>query len=139
MIMAEEFDFLVDVPAFPAYAVPPDAFPGFSSGTYSGTVGGETGIACVEYLYRPTTSLGGRVLGVSNTRPQEGNELLREDPSWWASPKVRIGEIITGPFPVEADAVAGVGARYPGEASADVEGHPCQPQRWVMLSLGAVR
>jgi hypothetical protein len=85
--MVEEFDFLVDVPAFPAYALPPDAFPGFSSGTYGGTVGGETGIACVEYLYRPDYEPRGRVLGVSNTRRQEGNELLREDPSWWASPK----------------------------------------------------
>jgi hypothetical protein len=37
--MAEEFDLLVDVPAFPAYALPPDAFPRFSSGSYGGTVG----------------------------------------------------------------------------------------------------
>jgi hypothetical protein len=143
--MAEEFDLLVDVPAFPAYALPPDAFPGFSAGSYGGS-GSASGIASVEYLYRPDYEPRGRVLGVSNTRPEGGNELLREDPSWWASPKVRIGEIITGPFPVEVAEVAGVGARYLGEARADVDDHPCRLQRWVTLpehaledSLSAVR
>jgi hypothetical protein len=131
--MARDFDVLVDVPAFPAYALPPDAFPGFSAGSFGGSAGGAAGIACVEYVYRPDYDVRGRILGVSNTRPADGNELLREDPFWWASAKVRIGEIITGNFPLDAAVVAGVGGRYMGEASADVEGHPCQLQRWTTL------
>jgi hypothetical protein len=73
--MAEEFDLLVDVPAFPAYALPPDAFPGFSAGSYGGS-GGTSGIASVEYLYRPDYEPRGRVLGVSNTRPQEATSFF---------------------------------------------------------------
>lgn len=137
---------LVDVPAFPAYALPPDAFPGFSAGSYGGSAAGATRISCVEYLYRPDYDVRGRVLGVSNTRPEDGNGLLREDALWWARPKLRIGEIIAGPFPVDAAVVAGVGARYLGEARADVEGRPCRLQRWTTIpehaledSLSAVR
>jgi hypothetical protein len=131
--MAEEFDLVADLPPFPAYALPPDACPGFAAGSYGGSASGAMGIACVEYVYRPDYDVRGRILGVSNTRPAEGNELLREDPLWWADAKLRIGEILTGHFPLDAGVVAGVGARYMGEASADVEGHPCQLQRWRTL------
>ncbi len=131
--MVKEFDFLMDVPAFPAYALPPDAFPGFSAGSYGGGARGAADIAHVEYQYRPDYEVRGRMVGVSSTRPADGNELLREDPMWWAGARVRIGEIITGNFPVDAGVVAGVGARYLGEASADVECRPCQLQRWMTL------
>jgi hypothetical protein len=133
MPMVREFDLLIDVPPFPAYALPPDAFPGFSAGSFGGSARDTTGIAGVEYVYRPDYDTRGRMLGVSNTRPADGDELLRDDPLWWATPRVRVGEIITGNFPVDAGVVAGVGARYMGEASADVDGYPAQLQRWTTL------
>ncbi len=38
-----------------------------------------------------------------------------------------------GRLPIDAGVVVGVGARYMGEATAEVEGHPCQLQRWTTL------
>ena len=80
--MAEEFDLIAEVPAFTAYALPPDVFPGFSAGSYGGSVRGGTGIARVEYDYRPDHDIRGRMVGVSNTRPADASELLRQDPLW---------------------------------------------------------
>jgi hypothetical protein len=131
--MESEFDIIQDLPPFPAYALPPEAFPGFSAGSYGGSMLGSKGIARVEYLYRPDYDLRGRMLGVSNTRPADGNDLLREDPMWWARGTIRIDEILIGDFPVDAGVVAGVGARFMGEASAEVEAHSCQIQRWTTL------
>ena len=107
--MVRDFDLLIDLPPFPAYALPPDAFPGFSAGSFGGSARDTTGIAGVEYVYRPDYDTRGRMLGVSNTRPADGDELLRDDPLWWATPRVRVGEIITGNLPVDAGVVAGVG------------------------------
>jgi hypothetical protein len=131
--MTNEFDLLEDLPPFPAHALPPGAFPGFSAGSYGGSTLGAKGIAHVEYLYRPDYDSQGRMVGVSNTRPTDGNELLRENSMWWASGKVRVDEILMGHFPLDAGVVSGVGARYMGEARAEVEGHPCQLQRWTTL------
>lgn len=131
--MAEEFDLVAEVPPFPAYALPPDVFPGFSAGSYGGSARGSTGIANVEYVYRPDYDVRGRIVGVSNTRPSDGGELLRQSPLWWASAKARIEETMTGEFPIDGGVVTGVGARYMGEASAEVEGTPCQLQRWTTM------
>lgn len=131
--MAEEFDLVADVPAFLAYALPPDVFPGFSAGSYGGSVRGGAGVARVEYLYRPDYDISGRMVGVANTRPRDGSELLRQSPLWWASAKARIEEITTGEFPLDGGVVTGVGARYMGEVSADVQGTPCRLQRWTTL------
>jgi hypothetical protein len=128
-----EFDLFEDVPPFAAYALPPGEFPGFSGGSYGGSMLGTEGIANVEYLYRPDYDSLGRMVGVSSTRPTDGNELLHEDPMWWASGRVRVNEILMGDFPLNAGVVAPVGARYMGEAMADIEGHPCQLQRWTTL------
>lgn len=38
-----------------------------------------------------------------------------------------------GDFPLNAGVVAPVGARYMGEAMAEVERHPCQLQRWTTV------
>jgi hypothetical protein len=132
MLMTGEFDLVAEIPAFPAYALPPDAFPGFSAGSYGGSGRGGTGIAHVEYLYRPDYDIRGRMVGVSNTRPADGSELLRQSSLWWASAKARI-ETMTGEFPLDGGVVVGVGARYMGKASADVEGTPCQLQRWTTV------
>ena len=126
-----EFDLLEDLPPFAAYALPPGEFPGFSAGSYGGSMLGTEGIADVEYLYRPDYDLQGRMIGVSSTRSTDGNELLRHEAMWWASGKVRINEILMGDFPLNAGVVAGVGARYRGEATAEVEAHACQLQRWT--------
>jgi hypothetical protein len=131
--MTNEFDLLEDLPPFPAYALPPGAFPGFSAGSFGGSMLGTEGIAHVEYLYRPDYDLRGRMVGVSSTRPTDGNELLREDPMWWASGRRRVNEILVGNFPLDAGVVAGVGARYMGQARAEVEGHACQLQRWTTV------
>jgi hypothetical protein len=131
--MENEFDLLQDVPPFPAYALPPEAFPGFSAGSYGGSMLGNEGMAQVEYLYRPDYDMQGRMLGVSSTRPDDGSELIHQEPMWWASGRVRRDEILTGDFPLNAGVVAGVGARFMGEARAEVEGHPCQLQRWTTL------
>jgi hypothetical protein len=94
---------------------------------------GPKGIAHVEYLYRPDYDLRGRMVAVSSTRPMDGNELHRETPMWWASGTVRVDEILVSEFPIDAGVVAAVGARYMGEAMAEVEGHPCQLQRWTTI------
>lgn len=52
---------------------------------------------------------------------------------WWASGTVRVDEILTGDFPFDAGVVGAAGARYSGEATAEVEGHPCQLQRWTTI------
>jgi hypothetical protein len=131
--MASELDLLADIPPFPAYALPPGAFPGFASTSYGGSMLGTEGIAHVEYIYRPDFDLRGRMVGVSSTRPTDGSKLLREDPMWWASGRVRVDEILIGDFPLDAGVVAPVGARYLGEGTAEIEGHPCQLQRWTTL------
>jgi hypothetical protein len=131
--MTNEFDLLEDLPPFPAYALPPGAFPGFAAGSYGGSMLGTRGIAHVEYLYRPDYDLRGRMVGVSNTRLTDGNELPRTDPVWWASGSVRVNETLMGHFPLDAGVVVGMGARYLGEARVKVEGHACQLQRWTTL------
>jgi hypothetical protein len=128
-----ELDLLEDVPPFPAYALPPGAFPGFSGVSTGGSMLGTKGIAMVEYLYRPDYDLQGRMVAVSSTRFMDGNELHRESPMWWASGTVRVDEMLTGDFPMNAGVVAAVGARYMGEAMAEVEGHPCRLQRWTTI------
>jgi hypothetical protein len=100
-LMAEEFDLVAEVPPFPAYALPPDVFPGFSAGSYGGSARGSTGIANVEYVYRSDHDVRGRIVGVSNTRPSDGSELLRQSPLWWASAEARIEETMTGEFPLD--------------------------------------
>jgi hypothetical protein len=35
--MTDELDLLEDVPPFPAYALPPERFPGFSAVSYGGS------------------------------------------------------------------------------------------------------
>jgi hypothetical protein len=132
-VLTNELDLLEDLPPFPAYALPPGAFQGFSSVSHGGSMLGTKGIAMVEYLYRPDYDLRGRMVAVSSTRSMDGNELRRESPMWWASGTVRIDEILTGDFPMNAGVVAAVGARYMGEAMAEVEGHPCQLQRWTTI------
>jgi hypothetical protein len=117
-----EFDLFEDVPLFAAYALPPGEFPGFSGGSYGGSMLGTEGIANVEYLYRPDYDSLGRMVGVSSTRPTDGNELLHEDPMWWASGRVRVNEILMGDFPLNAGVVAPVGARYMGEAMVRYRG-----------------
>lgn len=131
--MTDELDLLEDLPPFPAYALRPGAFPGFSGVSYGGSMLGTPGIAHVEYLYRPDYDLEGRMVGVSSTRSTDGNELLREDAMWWASGTVRVNEILMGDLPLDAGVVAPVGARYMGEAIARVEGDPCQLQRWTTI------
>jgi len=132
-VPTDELDLLEDLPPFPAYALPPGAFQGFAAVSHGGSMLGTKGIAMVEYLYRPDYDLRGRTVAVSSTRPADGNELHRESPMWWASGTVRIDEILTGDFPMNAGVVAAVGARYIGEAMGDVEGHPCQLQRWTTI------
>jgi hypothetical protein len=132
-VMTNELDLLEDLPPFPAYALPPGAFAGFSAVSHGGSMLGTEGIAMVEYLYRPDYDLQGRMVAVSSTRLPDGNELHRESPMWWASGRVRVDEILTGDFPMNAGVVAAAGARYMGEATADVEGHPCQLQRWTTI------
>ena len=132
-VTTNELDLLEDIPPFPAYALPPRAFPGFSAVSTGGSMLGTEGIAMVEYLYRPDYDLRGRMVAVSSTRPMDGNELHRESPMWWASGTVRVDEILTGEFPFNAGVVGAVGARYLGEAMAEVEGHPCQLQRWTTI------
>jgi hypothetical protein len=132
-VLTNELDLLEDLPPFPAYALPPGAFPGFSGVSTGGSMLGSEGIAMVEYLYRPDYNLQGRMVAVSSTRPADANELHRESPMWWASGTVRVDEILTGHFPLDAGVVSGVGARYVGEAMAEVEGHPCQLQRWATI------
>jgi hypothetical protein len=131
--MTNELDLLENLPPFPAYALPPGAFPGFSAVSYGGSMLGSEDIANVEYLYRPDYDLQGRMVGISSTRSTDGNELLREDAMWWASGRVRVNEILMGDFPLDAGVVAPVGARYLGEAMAEVEGHACQLQRWATI------
>lgn len=129
----KELDLLEDLPPFPAYVLPPGAFPGFSAVSSGGSMLGTKGIAMVEYLYRPDYDLRGRMVAVSSTRPADGNELHRESPMWWASGTVRVDENLMGDFPLDAGVVAPVGARYKGEARAEVEGHPCKLQRWTTI------
>jgi hypothetical protein len=137
-VMTDELDLLEELPPFPAYVLPPGEFPGFSAVSYGGSMLGTKGIAMVEYLYRPDYDLQGRMVAVSSTRPTDGNELHRESSMWWASGTVRSDEILTGEFPMNAGVVAGVGARYMGEAMAEVEGHPCQLQRWTTIPEHAI-
>jgi hypothetical protein len=132
-VRPKELDLLEDIPPFRAYALPPGAFPGFSGVSHGGSMLGTKGIATVEYLYRPDYAFGGRVVAVSSTRPADGNELHRESPMWWASGTVRVDEILTGDFPFDAGVIGAVGARYMGEATAEVEGDPCQMQRWTTI------
>lgn len=132
-VMTNELDLLEDVPPFRAYALPPAAFPGFSAVSTGGSMIGNEGLAMVEYLYRPDYDLQGRMVAVSSTRPMDGNELHRESPMWWASGTVRVDETLTGDFPFNAGVVGAAGARYLGEAMAEVEGHPCQLQRWTTI------
>lgn len=133
IVRPKELDLLEDLPPFPAYALPPGAFPGFSGVSTGGSKLGTKGIAMVEYLYRPDYDLRGRMVAVSSTRPADGNELHRESPMWWASGTVRVDEILMGDFPFNAGVVGAVEARYIGEAMAEVEGHPCQLQRWTTI------
>jgi hypothetical protein len=130
--MTNELDLLEDLPPFPAYALPPGAFPGFSAVSYGGSMLGSEGIAHVEYLYRPEHDFR-RNVGVSSTRLKDGNELLRQDELWWASGRVRVDEILMGDLPLDAGVVASGRARYNGEASAEVEDYPCQLQRWTTI------
>ena len=136
--MTDELDLLEELPPFPAYVLPPGEFPGFSAVSCGGSMLGTKGIAMVEYLYRPDYDLQGRMVAVSSTRPTDGNELHRESSMWWASGTVRSDEILTGEFPMNAGVVAGGGARYMGEAMAEVEGHPCQLQRWTTIPEHAI-
>lgn len=137
-VMTDELDLLEEVPPFPAYVLLPGEFPGFSAVSYGGSMLGTKGIAMVEYLYRPDYDLQGRMVAVSSTRPTDGNELHRESPMWWASGTVRVDETLTGDFPFNAGVVGAVGARYMGEAMAEVEGHPCQLQRWTTIPEHAI-
>jgi hypothetical protein len=132
-VMTNELDLLEDVPPFPAYVLPPGVFPGFSAVSTGGSMIGNEGVAMVEYLYRPDYDLQGRMVAVSSTRPMDGNELHHESPMWWASGTVRVDETLTGDFPFNAGVVGAVGARYMGEAMAEVESHPCQLQRWTTI------
>lgn len=137
-VMTNDLDLLEDVPPFPAYVLPPGVFPGFSAVSTGGSMIGNEGVAMVEYLYRPDYDLQGRMVAVSSTRPMDGNELHHESPMWWASGTVRVDETLTGDFPFNAGVVGAVGARYMGEAMAEVEGHPCQLQRWTTIPEHAV-
>ena len=137
-VMTNDLDLLEDVPPFPAYVLPPGVFPGFSAVSTGGSMIGNEGVAMVEYLYRPDYDLQGRMVAVSSTRPMDGNELHHESPMWWASGTVRVDETLTGDFPFNAGVVGAVGARYMGEAMAEVEGHPCQLQRWTTIPEHAI-
>jgi hypothetical protein len=137
-VMTNHLDLLEEVPPFPAYVLPPGVLSGFSAVSTGGSMIGNEGVAMVEYLYRPDYDLQGRMVAVSSTRPMDGNELHHESPMWWASGTVRVDETLTGDFPFNAGVVGAVGARYMGEAMAEVEGHPCQLQRWTTIPEHAI-
>jgi hypothetical protein len=84
-----ELDLLEDVPPFPAYALPPGAFQGFSAVSHGGSMLDTKGIAMVEYLYRPDYDLRGRMVAVSSTRPWTGTSFIAR--AQCGGPAARLG------------------------------------------------
>jgi hypothetical protein len=68
--MAGEFDLVAEIPAFPAYAQPPDAFPGFSAGSTAGAATVARGSHTLSTSTDPTTKSGsdGRCLEYQSSR-----------------------------------------------------------------------
>jgi hypothetical protein len=74
--MVEEFDLLMDVPAFPAYALPPDAFPGFSAGSYGGGARSAAPSHTSSTYTGPTTRFGVEWLVSQVLVPQTGTSFF---------------------------------------------------------------